>query len=44
MFPRQGHYALDAAANLALPSADLNIEHIGELATYDFGLLIGVLK
>ena len=42
VFPRQGHYALDTAANLALPPADLDIEHIADLATYDFGKLTGV--
>ncbi len=39
VFPRQGHYAMDLAANRALPPADLSIEHIGELATHDFGAL-----
>ncbi|HEY0297438.1 MAG TPA: HAD family hydrolase [Bordetella sp.] len=31
VFPRQGHYALDAAAIAAYPPADVVIEHIGEL-------------
>jgi FMN phosphatase YigB (HAD superfamily) len=39
VFPRQGHYARDAG-NLALPSADLTVEHIGELAAHDFGPLL----
>ena len=42
VFPHQGHYARDAAANLELPSADLDVEHIGDLASYDFGILTGV--
>ncbi len=42
VFPRQGHYARDAAANLDLPPADLDVEHIGDLASYDFGILTGV--
>ena len=41
VFPRQGHYALDTAANQGLPPADLDVEHIGELASYDFGELTG---
>ena len=41
VFPRQGHYALDAAANAGLPPADLAIEHIGDLVTYDFSRLAG---
>jgi len=43
VFPRQGHYALDTAANLALPAADLSVERIGELAAFDFGVLAGVV-
>lgn len=42
VFPHQGHYAADAAAIRDLPPADLNVEHIGELASYDFGSLPGV--
>jgi hypothetical protein len=41
VFPRQGHYALDTAALVGLPSADLTIDHIGALTTYDFSFLIG---
>ena len=41
VFPRQGHYAFDAAALRDLPPADLTVEHIGELTTYDFGHLTG---
>jgi hypothetical protein len=42
VFPRQGHYALDAQANRALPPADLSVEHIRELTAVDFGRLEGV--
>jgi FMN phosphatase YigB (HAD superfamily) len=42
VFPRQGRYALDAAAIRGLPPADLNLEHIGELVSCDFSTLIGV--
>jgi len=44
VFPRQGHYATDAAGNAGLPPADLDIEHIADLATYDFGTLTGVTR
>ncbi len=40
IFPRQGHYALDPAAVAAQPSADVTIEHIGELIDLDFSRLI----
>ena len=33
IFPRQGHYVLDAQIVAAQPAADLTIEHIGELYT-----------
>jgi hypothetical protein len=39
VFPRQGHYALDASAIADLPPADLSIGHIAELAAYDFSHL-----
>ncbi|MEO8070083.1 MAG: HAD family hydrolase [Acidobacteriota bacterium] len=32
VFPRQGHYALDAQASAIYPPADVTIAHIGELA------------
>jgi FMN phosphatase YigB (HAD superfamily) len=35
VFPRQGHYALDPAVIAAYPAADLTIERIGELVSYD---------
>jgi len=36
MWPRQGHYALDVAANAAYPGADVTVDRIDELAQYDF--------
>ena len=35
VFPRQGHYALDAAAVAAYPRPDIAIERIGELLDID---------
>ena len=35
VFPRQGHYALDAKANASYPPADITVERIGELVNYD---------
>ena len=35
VFPRQGHYALDAAAIAAYPAADLSIERIADLLDAD---------
>jgi len=43
VWPRQGHYALDAAGNAALPPADLTLGAIGELTDYDFSKLSGAL-
>ena len=37
VFPRQGHFAHDAAAVAANPPADVSIGGIGELAGYDWG-------
>jgi FMN phosphatase YigB (HAD superfamily) len=34
VFPRQGHYALDAAQVAQYPKPDITIERIGELQTY----------
>jgi hypothetical protein len=42
IFPRQGHYALDAKSIAAYPSADLTVECIGELRGCDFSALVGV--
>src|SRR5262245_43568363 len=40
VFPRQGHYALDPAIITAYPAADITIERIGELVSYDLPDLI----
>jgi FMN phosphatase YigB (HAD superfamily) len=42
VFPRQGHYALDARENAAYPPADLSLANIGELATLSVGMLPGI--
>jgi hypothetical protein len=39
VFPRQGHYALDAKLVAGFPPADITVERIGELATMDFTLV-----
>lgn len=40
IFPRQGHYALDAAVIATQPGADITIERIGDLADLDVPALI----
>lgn len=35
VFPRQGHYALDATVIAAYPPADITVERIGDLINYD---------
>ena len=40
VFPRQGHYALDAAATAASPVADIAIERIGDLLAIDMRELL----
>ncbi len=35
VFPRQGHYALDPHNLAAYPAADLTVERIGDLASFD---------
>jgi len=39
VFPRQGHYAREAASMTNLLPADIAIDHIGELVTYDLPTL-----
>ena len=39
VFARQGHYAHDVAALAGLLSADIEIEHIGDLTKYDLSTL-----
>jgi FMN phosphatase YigB (HAD superfamily) len=41
VFPRQGHYALDASITAAYPPADLSVARIGELADYDLTAFVG---
>jgi len=41
VFPRQGHYGLDASEVTKYPSADLTVERIGDLAEYDWTALLG---
>ena len=39
VFPRQGHYARDPQAANSYPAADVSIERIGDLLTYDLPTL-----
>ena len=41
VFPRQGHYAHDAAILAAHPAPDLTIERIGDLLETSAGRLLG---
>ena len=41
IFPRQGHYALDAKNIAAYPAADVTVERIGDLVQYDLRTLLG---
>jgi hypothetical protein len=41
VFPRQGHYALDAKAIATYPPADITLERIGDLVKYDLPALLG---
>jgi FMN phosphatase YigB (HAD superfamily) len=41
VFPRQGHYALDAKTIAAYPPADITVERIGDLVNYDLAALRG---
>jgi len=40
IFPRQGHYALDAAEIARYPDPDITLERIGELTSIDFDALV----
>ncbi len=44
VWPRQGHYALDGKTIATYPSADIAIEHIGDLLDYDLTALLGAAK
>ena len=39
VFPRQGHYALDAAETAKYPPADITVERIGDLLGFDLPAL-----
>jgi FMN phosphatase YigB (HAD superfamily) len=41
VFPHQGHYAHDPAILSAYPAADVTVERIGDLATYELPALVG---
>ena len=40
VFPRQGHYALDAREVAAYPAADISLDSIGDLLRYDLASLL----
>jgi FMN phosphatase YigB (HAD superfamily) len=40
VFPRQGHYAHDPVVLKKFPSADINLERIGDLLNYDLAALL----
>jgi hypothetical protein len=40
VFPRQGHYALDEKLVASLPSADINIDRIGDLLTLELSTFL----
>ncbi|MGA2004416.1 MAG: HAD family hydrolase [Terriglobales bacterium] len=40
VFPRQGHYALDAALVAQYPKPDITLERIGELQNYSLGKIL----
>ncbi|HWP94087.1 MAG TPA: HAD family hydrolase [Thermodesulfobacteriota bacterium] len=40
VFPRQGHYAHDPEVLKKFPSADINLERIGDLLNYDLAALL----
>ena len=44
VWPRQGHYALDPQAIAMFPPADLTLERIGDLVSYNLSVLLGNLK
>jgi len=44
VFPRQGHYAHDEKEIAKYPAADVTVERLGDLATYDLKTLRGAAK
>ncbi|HEX8098067.1 MAG TPA: HAD family hydrolase [Pyrinomonadaceae bacterium] len=44
VFPRQGHYAMDATEVSKYPEADVTLERIGDLLSYDLSTLVGAAR
>ena len=44
VFPRQGHYALDPKNIAVYPPADITVERIGNLVSYDLSALLGAAE
>jgi FMN phosphatase YigB (HAD superfamily) len=44
VFPRQGHYALDPKVLAAYPPADITIDRIGDLVSYDLPAFLSAAK
>lgn len=44
VFPRQGHYARDSQVLASFQPADVSIERIGDLLTYDLQTLLAVVR
>jgi len=44
VFPRQGHYALDAAAVAAYPPADITLDRVGDLLSVELERLVPGLR
>jgi hypothetical protein len=44
IFPRQGHYALDAALVAQFPKPDITVERIGELQNYSATEMLSAAK
>ena len=40
VFPRQGHYALDAASVAQYPTPDITVERIADLLPYDLPTIV----
>ncbi|HXB23068.1 MAG TPA: HAD family hydrolase [Candidatus Solibacter sp.] len=43
VFPRQGHYAHDAQIVASLPPADMSVERIGDLLSYDLASFLKIV-
>ena len=44
VFPRQGHYALDPAETAKYPPADVTVERVGDLLSYDLPALLAAAR